>query len=78
MNISIKELTTMRSSLEKEYDKLEKEIHALYKDNKQNEAESIILKQDKVDYKIDLIDRIITNLENTPKLYEEYIDLGEI
>lgn len=76
MNISIKELSAMRSSLEKDYDKLEREINSLYSDGEKENAEKLINKQDIIDRKIDLIDRIIKNLNETPKLYEELIDLS--
>ncbi len=76
MNISIKELSTMRSSLEKDYDKLEREINSLFTDGEKENAEKLINKQDIIDKKIDLIDRIIKNLNETPKLYEELIDLS--
>ena len=76
VNISIKELSTMRSSLEKDYDKLEREINSLFTDGDKENAEKLINKQDIIDKKIDLIDRIIKNLNETPKLYEELIDLS--
>ena len=76
VNISIKELSAMRSSLEKDYDKLEREITSLYSDGEKENAEKLINKQDIIDRKIDLIDRIIKNLNETPKLYEELIDLS--
>jgi len=76
VNISIKELSAMRSSLEKDYDKLEREINSLYSDGEKENAEKLINKQDIIDRKIDLIDRIIKNLNETPKLYEELIDLS--
>ena len=46
MNISIKELTTMRANLEKEYEKLEKNINNLIVNGKSNETEELVKKQD--------------------------------
>ena len=76
MNISIKELTTMRANLEKEYDKLEKSINDLIVNGRSNETEELIKKQDELDVRIDLIDRILFNLNETPKLYEKLIELS--
>jgi hypothetical protein len=76
MNISIKELTTMRANLEKEYEKLEKNINNLIVNGKSNETEELVKKQDALDERIDLIDRILFNLEETPKLYEKLIELS--
>lgn len=75
MNISIKELNSMRSSLEKEYEKLEKEIVTRLK--KEQDVSKLIENQDNLDTRIDLIDRIIANLNETPKLYEKLIDLTD-
>ena len=76
MNISIKELSTMRTSLEKEYEKMEREINSLLVEGNNEAAEKLIKKQDIVDMKIDLVDRIIKNLNETPKLYEKLIELS--
>ena len=75
MNISIKELSSMRSTLESEYEKIEKEILSFIKKGKN--ADDLIKQQDNLDTIIDLIDRIISNLKETPKLYEQLIDLTD-
>jgi flagellar biosynthesis/type III secretory pathway protein FliH len=76
VNISIKELSTMRTSLEKEYEKMEREINSLLVEGNNEAADKLIKKQDIVDMKIDLVDRIIKNLQETPKLYEKLIELS--
>ncbi len=77
MNINIKELEVMRDKLEIQYNRLEKEISKLYIDNDQDEALEKEQIQDIVDQQIDLIDLIIKNLENTPKMYEELMKINE-
>lgn len=77
MNINIKELEVMRDKLEIQYNRLEKEISKLYVDNDQDEALEKEQIQDIVDQQIDLIDLIIKNLENTPKMYEELMKINE-
>ncbi len=66
----------MRTSLEKEYEKMEREINSLLVEGNNEAADKLIKKQDIVDMKIDLVDRIIKNLQETPKLYEKLIELS--
>ena len=66
----------MRNSLEKEYEKMEREINSLLVEGNNEAADKLIKKQDIVDMKIDLVDRIIKNLQETPKLYEKLIELS--
>ncbi len=66
----------MRTSLEKEYEKMERVINSLLVEGNNEAANKLIKKQDIVDMKIDLVDRIIKNLQETPKLYEKLIELS--
>ena len=75
MNISVKELNEKRTSLENEYEKIEKDITNSIKKGKKEITEELISKQDSIDEQIDLIDRIINNLNETPKLYEKLLEL---
>ena len=75
MNISVKELNEKRTSLENEYEKIEKDITNSIKKEKKEITEELISKQDSIDEQIDLIDRIINNLNETPKLYEKLLEL---
>lgn len=74
MNIDIKELEQKRDTLENKYTEIEDIIcEWLMKDEdyskKINELEE---QQHLIDQQIDLLDRIIDNLNSTPILYEEF------
>jgi hypothetical protein len=66
----------MRISLEKEYEKMEREINSLLVEGNNEAADKLIKKQDIIDMKIDLVNKIIKNLQETPKLYEKLIELS--
>ncbi len=66
----------MRTSLEKEYEKMEREINSLLVEGNNEAADKLIKKQDIIDMKIDLVNKIIKNLQETPKLYEKLIELS--
>ena len=67
----------MRTSLEKEYEKMEREINSLLVEGNNEAADKLIKKQDIIDMKIDLVNKIIKNLQETPKLYEKLIELSD-
>ena len=67
----------MRTSLEKEYEKMEREINSLLVEGNNESADKLIKKQDIIDMKIDLVNKIIKNLQETPKLYEKLIELSD-
>lgn len=77
MNISVDSLNAMRSNLEMSYNCLEKEINSLYANNKEDVASDKIKAQDLIDKQLTLVDQIIHNLENTPKLYSELMKINK-
>lgn len=77
MNISIEKLNAMRSNLEKQYNDLDNKINSLYAKKKEDIAVEKIKIQDLIDKQLALLDTIIHNLENTPKLYSELMDINE-
>lgn len=77
MNISIEKLNAMRSNLEKQYNDLDNRINSLYAKKKEDIAVEKIKIQDLIDKQLALLDTIIHNLENTPKLYSELMDINE-
>lgn len=77
MNISIEKLNAMRSDLEKQYNELDIKINSLYAEKKEDVAVEKIKTQDLIDKQLALLDTIIRNLENTPKLYSELMDINE-
>ena len=77
MDINMEELVTYRQQLESEYDKLEKEISKLYAESDLKHAQEKENIQNLVDEQLDLIDLIISNLENTPKMYKELLKIED-
>ena len=77
MNISIEKLNAMRSNLEKQYNDLDDKINSLYAKKKEDVAVEKIKIQDLIDKQLALLDTIIHNLENTPKLYSELMNINE-
>lgn len=77
VNISIEKLNAMRSNLEKQYNDLDDKINSLYAKKKEDVAVEKIKIQDLIDKQLALLDTIIHNLENTPKLYSELMDINE-
>lgn len=77
VNISIEKLNVMRSDLEKQYNNLDMKINSLYAEKKEDVAVDKIKAQDLIDKQLALLDTIIRNLENTPKLYSELMDINE-
>ena len=75
MDINMEELVELRKKMEEEYDKLEKEIANLYSESNVKKALKKEKIQDLIDEQLDLIDLIINNLENTPKMYKELLKL---
>ncbi len=73
--MDLKELNSMRTSLENRYDALEKHITSFYEKGNNKEAIKLENEQELIDKQLDLCDEIINNLENTPKLYEELMEL---
>ena len=77
MDINIDELTSWRQKLEKAYNDLEKEISKLYIEGNVKKVAEKEQTQDLIDKQLDLIDLIISNLENTPKMYKELMSLDK-
>lgn len=77
MNISVDNLSAMRSNLEMQYNDLESEINTLYSKKKDDVALEKIKVQDLIDKQLVLLDDIIFNLENIPKKYDEFIKLNK-
>ncbi len=76
MNISVEGLKAMRSSLEMQYYSLETEINLLYSKKKEDLVPEKVATQDLIDKQLTLLDNIICNLENTPKLYSELMQIN--
>lgn len=77
MNISVERLNSMRSSLEMQYNDLEDEINSLYSEKKDDVALEKAKAQDLIDKQLVLLDDIIFNLENIPKMYDELMRLNK-
>lgn len=77
MNISINGLRAMRKKLEEQYSELDKQISKHYSQKNDDMAEEKIGFQDLIDQQLDIIDTIIYNLENTPKMYNELMELNQ-
>ena len=76
VNINIDNLKSMRLSLENQYNNLEYEISDLYFKQKDDIALEKVKIQDLIDKQLTLLDRIISNLENTPRMYSELINMN--
>lgn len=77
MNISVDFLLSLRKKLDNDYDEIESKINKMYTKNKSDNVQDLIKKQDLVDMQLDLIDSIIYNLENTPKLYNKLVNIND-
>lgn len=77
LNIDNNNLSVMRSDLEKEYLRLENKINKLRASKKNDVASEYEMIQDLIDEQISLLDTIIFNLENTPKLYNQLLGLNK-
>lgn len=77
MNIDNNNLSVMRNELEKEYLNLENKINKLRTSKKEDVASEYEMVQDLIDEQISLLDTIIFNLENTPKLYNQLLGLNK-
>lgn len=76
MNISSDKLISMRNNLEIQYNDLENEINLLYSKKRDDIALEKIKAQDLIDEQLTLLDSIIQNLENTPKMYAELMNIN--
>ena len=76
VNISIDKLISMRNNLEIQYNDLENEINLLYSKKRDDIALEKIKTQDLIDEQLTLLDSIIHNLENTPKMYAELMNIN--
>lgn len=77
MNISVNFLLSLRKKLDDDYDEIESKINKMYTKNKSDNVQDLINKQDLVDMQLDLIDSIIYNLDNTPKLYNKLVNIND-
>lgn len=73
--MDIKEFEQARKNLEQDYNEIEKKIEELYKEGKNQKVLELEKKQDIIDEQLDVLDEIISNLRNTPKLYDRYLEL---
>lgn len=77
LNIDNNNLSVMRSELDKEYIRLENKINKLRASRKEDVASEYEMIQDLIDEQLALLDTIIFNLENTPKLYNQFLGLNK-
>lgn len=75
MNIDIKKLKGLRTSLENDYNKVEEDINLFLE--KEQDTSDLIRKQDMIDEQLDLIDMILNNMEETPKMHKELMSINE-
>lgn len=75
MNIDIKKLKGLRTSLENDYNKVEEDINLFLE--KEQDTSDLIKKQDMIDEQLDLIDMILNNMEETPKMHKELMSINE-
>ena len=75
MNIDIEELYESRSSLEKRYSDIENEIYSSL-DSKER-VKKLEEEEKLIEEQLTLLDQIIHNLLNTPKLYRKFNKLKE-
>ncbi len=77
MNISKESLNALKIKLEKDYDKLEKEIVKLSSCDKKEEIDKKVQLQMMIDEQLDYIDNIINYLDKVPRLYEKLLRTSE-
>lgn len=77
MNISVEKLNSIRRKLESDYQKIEEEINDICLKKKNCPIDSKIELQDLIDKQLDLLDILIYDLENIPKLYDKFVALNE-
>ncbi len=75
MNIDINLLYESRTSLEKRYSDIENEIYSSL-DSKEK-VKKLEIEEKLIEEQLNLLDQIIHNLLNTPKLYRRYCKLNE-
>ncbi|MBQ8659608.1 MAG: hypothetical protein IJ475_02055 [Bacilli bacterium] len=74
---NINEFEKIRTSLENEYNLLETKISSFYENDKVSDALKLEHTLNLIDDQLDLLDEIISNLRNTPKLVERFNDLNK-
>ena len=77
VNISVEKLNSIRRKLESDYQKIEEEINDICLKKKNCPIDSKIELQDLIDKQLDLLDILIYDLENIPKLYDKFVALNE-
>lgn len=77
MMSNINEFEKIRTSLENEYNLLETKISSFYENDKVSDALKLEHTLNLIDDQLDLLDEIISNLRNTPKLVERFNDLNK-
>jgi hypothetical protein len=77
VNISVEKLNSIRRKLESDYQKIEEEINDICLKKKNCPIDSKIELQDLIDKQLDLLDTLIYDLENIPKLYDKFVALNE-
>lgn len=75
--IEIEKIEIIRTGLENRYDTLEKLILSYYEKGNNKDALKLENEQEIIDRQLDLCDEIINNLKNTPKLYEQLMELNK-
>ncbi len=75
MNLDIKLLSKSREDLEKRYAMIEDEIYS--PSNSKDRIEQLEKEEMMIEEQLNLLDQIIHNILNTPKLYRRFIKLNE-
>lgn len=74
---NIKEYESLREELEKDYNAIETKISFYYESDKMSEALKLEHTLNVIDDQLDLLDEIIVNLKNTPKLIDRFETLNK-
>ena len=74
--MDIKELEKYRNALEKDYDNIETQIKELEdKENKMEELQKLLSRQDAIDEQLDLLEDVITGYYDVPNKYLKFVEL---
>ena len=74
---NIKDYENLRAELEKDYNAIETKISFYYEADKMSEALKLEHTLNIIDDQLDLLDEIIVNLKNTPKLIDRFETLNK-
>lgn len=76
-NIKVEELEKIKNELEIKYEKIEKKLLKMNSKMSLDEINSLEDKQDLIEQQIDIIDKIILYVTETPNLYKKLLDNKE-